>query len=92
MFMSVIPKLTKPVSIYTTKNDLTYPQIEKPRDENEKFWNNFISQKVRNELKIDDKCTDADVNYTVRFCNKYLIAIDKGEILLSVRSTSWIFK
>ncbi len=60
------------------KKDLTYPQIEKPRDENEKFWNNFISQKVRNELKIDDKCTDADVNYTVRFCNKYLIAIDKG--------------
>jgi uncharacterized protein len=58
--------------------ELTYPQIENPRNENEKFWNTFISQKARNELKIDDGCTDTYVEYTVIFSNKYTISLLNG--------------
>jgi uncharacterized protein YecT (DUF1311 family) len=57
---------------------LGYPQIEYPRNENEKFWNTFISQKARTELKIDDGCTDTSIEYTVIFSNKHTISLLTG--------------
>jgi uncharacterized protein len=54
---------------------LSYPQIENPHNENEKFWNSLIAQKAHNELKIDTECTINDIKYTVDFSNKYIISL-----------------
>jgi GR25 family glycosyltransferase involved in LPS biosynthesis len=54
---------------------LMYPQIENPRDENEKFWNSFISKKANDHLKAFFKCQDIDDEYAVTFSNKHLISV-----------------
>jgi uncharacterized protein len=64
------------------RRKLSYPQIENPRDENEKFWNNLIYKKVYADFKErakersreNDDCTDLLDGYSVRFSNKYLIS------------------
>ena len=65
--------------VFVTKK-LMYPQIENPRDENEKSWNVFISKKVSDELKspTGGQCTDIYVENTVSFSNKRLIS-DQNE-------------
>ena len=55
--------------------ELEYTQIENPRDENEKFWNNFISKKAHDNLKTSFKCQDINDKYTVTFSNKHLISV-----------------
>ena len=58
--------------------ELTYPQIENPRDENEKFWNKLISKKASDELEnptgCENNCVHIDAKITVRFINKHLIS------------------
>jgi len=63
------------------KQELTYPQIETPRDKNEKSWNTFIIQKVSDDLKLDtdNDCTNIDVKYAVIFTNKHLISLQREE-------------
>jgi uncharacterized protein len=56
------------------KKYLTYPQIENPRDENEKFWNNLISKKAVDNFKEYDVCQEMDHTYAVSFSNKHLIS------------------
>jgi len=53
---------------------LEYPQIENPRNENEKFWNHLISQKAIDKFKRYEGCTDIVSIYTVRFSDKHLIS------------------
>jgi uncharacterized protein len=55
--------------------ELEYPQIENPRDENEKFWNNFISKKANDNLKTSFKCQDIYDEYAVTYSNKHLISV-----------------
>ena len=55
--------------------ELTYPQIENPSDENEKSWNNVISEKVNDQFKGFEKCQDIYDKYTVSFSNKHLISV-----------------
>jgi uncharacterized protein len=57
---------------------LMYPQIEKPREENEKFWNHLISQKAidkYNKYKSDE-CADIASVYTVSFSNRHLVSCE----------------
>ena len=54
--------------------DLAYPQIENPRNENEKAWNNFLFKKVTNFMP-DEDCQQIHDNYTVSFSNKHLISV-----------------
>jgi uncharacterized protein YecT (DUF1311 family) len=57
---------------------LIYPQMENPRDENEKFWNTHISQKASDDYKIEadeDRCTNINEEYTVSFSNKHFISL-----------------
>jgi uncharacterized protein len=56
------------------KKELTYPQIENPGDENEKFWNNFIAKKAVDKFKEYDLCQDMDHEYEVSFSNRHLIS------------------
>ena len=56
------------------KTYLTYPQIENPRDENEKFWNNYISKIAVDNFKEYDGCQEMDHMYAVSFSNKHLIS------------------
>lgn len=56
------------------KKYLTYPQIENPRDENEKFWNALISKKAIDKFKEYDACQQMDHIYAVSFSNKHLIS------------------
>jgi uncharacterized protein YecT (DUF1311 family) len=58
--------------------ELTYPQIENPRAENEKSWNTYISQKSSDSLKNptdDEECADYYVEYTINFSNKNLVSV-----------------
>ena len=56
---------------------LSYPQIVKPYDENEKFWNSLILKKVKDQFKIDEnlECTNTEDEYIVSFSNKHLISL-----------------
>jgi uncharacterized protein len=56
------------------KRHLRYPQIESPRDENEKFWNNFISKIAVDHFKEYDACQEMDHIWAVSFSNKHLIS------------------
>lgn len=58
--------------------DLTYPQIENPRDENEKFWNNFISKQAIDHFGPSDECQDINDDYDVGFSNKHMISIKRS--------------
>jgi uncharacterized protein len=55
-----------------------YPQIEIPRHENEKFWNNLVSQKandhINNHKKGEGGCADVSIVYIVGFSNRHLIS------------------
>jgi hypothetical protein len=61
---------------------LTYPQIENPRTENEKFWNNLISKKAIDEFssgEIQDSdagpdCENQDNGYGIFFSSKQFIS------------------
>jgi uncharacterized protein len=85
------------------KKELKYPQIENPRDKNEKYWNFLISQKVSNafENPIDNECTDIYVGYTVNFSNKYLVSVQRIDFFYAhgtphgysnFSSASWLLK
>ncbi len=56
--------------------ELTYPQIEYPRNENEKFWNSLISQKAIDGYKgyKNEECTNIFYSCTIIFNNKRLIS------------------
>ena len=57
------------------ESDLTYPQIENPRDENEKAWNNFLFKKATDHFMPGEDCAQSNDNYTVSFSNKHLISV-----------------
>ena len=77
MFMLVIPELKKPVLSLYLNQELTYPQIENPSDENEKIWNKFISKEINDQFKDFEKCQDIHDEYTVSFSNKHLISVKR---------------
>jgi uncharacterized protein len=58
------------------KREFTYPQIENPRDDNEKFQNTYIYQKASDALNnpIDNECTDIIAECIVSFSNKHLLS------------------
>jgi len=60
---------------------LMYPQIENPRDENEKFWNSLMSQKAIDKFRGEEseECTDISDVYTVSFSNNHLISCDNQD-------------
>jgi uncharacterized protein len=58
---------------------LTYPQIENPRDENEKAWNNFLFKEATN-FTPDEDCQQIHDSYTVSFSNKHLISVTRSNI------------
>ena len=62
-----------------TKKELTYQQMENPRNENEKFWNTFIYQKAHNDFKVDkdQRCDDTHEGYDVIFSNKHSISLQQ---------------
>jgi hypothetical protein len=64
---------------YTTKIEITYPQIENPRDKNEKFWNTLISKKANDDFKSG---ADGDTysKYTVNFNNKHIISLQREDV------------
>lgn len=55
--------------------DLVYPQIENPRDENEKTWNHILSKKVTDNFISGEDCEQSHDNYTISFSNKHLISV-----------------
>jgi len=56
--------------------DLTYPQIENPRNENEKAWNNFLFKKATDHfMPLGKDCEQSNDKYTVSFSNKRLISV-----------------
>jgi uncharacterized protein len=58
---------------------LMYPQIENPRDENEKFWNDLISQKAIDKYKKSrEVCTDISSWFSVSFSNRHLISCENS--------------
>jgi hypothetical protein len=57
-------------------DDRSYPQIENPRDENEKFWNNFISKKATDHFKYTAACQNTNDEDSVTFSNKHLISVE----------------
>ena len=65
---------------YTFK-ELTYPQIENPKSDNEKLWNSVVSKKITDKFKNEEneECTDINDTYRVYFINKHLISI-QGEL------------
>jgi len=68
------PEKTCPFGWVT--DDRTYPQIVNPRDENEKFWNNFISKKATDHFKYAKACQNTNDEYSVTFSNKHLITVE----------------
>jgi uncharacterized protein len=83
------------------KKELTYPQIENPRDESEKFWNTLIFKKAIDAFRenTEDKCTNVNDKYTVSFSNKHLISIQSAQFYIehgqahgytNVTSFSWL--
>jgi uncharacterized protein len=58
-------------------NDLTYPQIENPRDENEKFWNNFLFKQATDHFKYSEECINSNDEYSISFSNKHLISVER---------------
>jgi uncharacterized protein YecT (DUF1311 family) len=70
-------KTNKDCEYLVERRTLSYPQIENPRDENEKFWNTLIYKKVRTDFEKRSKgnaCTDILHEYGVSFSNKQLIS------------------
>lgn len=60
------------------EQELTYPQIENPRDENEKLWNNIISKKAIGNFGESDGCQEIYDSYDVGFSNKHLISVKRS--------------
>jgi uncharacterized protein YecT (DUF1311 family) len=83
-------------------NDLTYPQIENPRDEKEKVWNNFLSKQATEHFKYGDECINSNDEYSVTFSNKRLISVERMNSMLvqgaisprlaSAGSISWLLE
>jgi uncharacterized protein YecT (DUF1311 family) len=63
--------------------EFMYPQIENPRDENEKLWNNLVSQKANDWIKIMKKgsCGYTNRLFTVSFSKRHLISYMDGRSL-----------
>ena len=59
-----------------TRN-ITYPQIENPRNENEKSWNNFLSKQAIDNFKYDGDCENSTDEYVISFSNKQLISVKR---------------
>jgi uncharacterized protein len=68
--------------------DLIYPQIENPRDENEKSFNYLISKKAISNLgnptcsatddtDCESDCVDVDAKFTINFNSKRLISYQR---------------
>ena len=57
-----------------------YPQIENPRNENEKFWNNLVSQNANDWIKKmkEGSCEYSHRLFTVSFSNRHLISYMDG--------------
>ena len=68
-------KLDKTCPFGITVGDLTYPQIENPRNENEKWWNDFISKQATDHFV--EECVQSHDNYAVSFSNKHLISVER---------------
>ena len=68
------PAKTCPLGWVT--DDRTYPQIENPRDENEKFWNNYLSKQATDHFKYTKACQNTNDEYSVTFSNKHLISVE----------------
>jgi uncharacterized protein YecT (DUF1311 family) len=62
-------RIFRNVRIHNSKGDITYPQIENPRDENEKLWNSIIFKRVHEHKKYDVGCS-------VSFSNKQMISVN----------------
>jgi uncharacterized protein len=83
-------------------NDLTYLQIENPHDDNEKFWNNYLSKQATDNFKYPGECINSNDEYSVSFSNKRLISVKRmnstftQDALLPRRaaavSISWLFE
>jgi uncharacterized protein len=67
-------KTSKSCSI-AIAGDLTYPQIENPRDENEKAWNNFLFKRATDHFMPSEDCEQSNDNYAVSYSNKRLISV-----------------
>jgi uncharacterized protein len=75
-------KLDKTCPNGIVTNDLTYPQIENPRDENEKSWNNFLSKQATGNFKYGDECINSNDEYSVSFSNKHVISVERMNSML----------
>jgi uncharacterized protein len=73
---------------FFVKRELVYPQIENPRDEDEKSWNTIVVQRANGALKnpIDNKCTDINAKYTISFSNKHLISLQSEQFWYAHRT------
>jgi uncharacterized protein len=60
---------------------LTYPQIENPRDANEKVWDDLIAQKAIDKYKKykSEVCSDFYSGYHVMFSSKHLISCENSD-------------
>jgi uncharacterized protein YecT (DUF1311 family) len=78
---------TCPLGIVT--RDLTYPQIENPRDGNEKSWNNFLSKQATDHFKYpkDKDCADCNDEYSVSFSKKHLISVNRMSSIFTQDAT-----
>ncbi len=81
-------RIFRNVYAHYSRNDLTYPQIENPRDENEKFWNNFISKYATGHSKYSRGCINRNNEYTVSFSNKHLISVRRLDSMISEGAAS----
>lgn len=72
-------KIVKTCSL-AIAGDLTYPQIENPRDENEKAWNNYLLKKAKDHFISGEDCEQSHDHYTISFSNKHLISVKRSNI------------
>ena len=86
-----------------TKKNFKYPQIENPQDENEKFWNNFISKSANDYYKAYRSygvCESIYYDYKISFSNKHMISVYGKRIVnivgssetMTDSSSSWLLK
>ncbi len=87
------------------KRTLIYPQIENPRDENEKSWNALVFRKAHDGFKKHlhgNDCTNISDKYWVSFSNKHLISFQGDQYYYAhgaahgygshIISFSWLWK
>jgi uncharacterized protein len=70
-------KADKNCAYFLVERHLSYPQIENPRDENEKSWNIRLLEKVCADFKEEsdgNDCTNINDEYRVSFSSRNLIS------------------